>query len=214
MRYVLVLLVTVLFSAASLNADTVGESPLAGGGTPDGWSGISVLSDGYGGLPAGQSVSTFNYYAADGRAAGENNVQALIAKQEGDVYTIWEVGPIGTPDGAGEYSIDWGSSIVPDDGNSYHPAIWQWRTGHDDANGGLVPFNGSGGSGMFQQNQNGAEYVPEVGNELYPAGQQHSSGGGGRAYQFNFETVVPEPSTAMLAALALIPILCMRRKRK
>ena len=211
MRYIFVLLATVLFSAASLNAATVGESPLAGGGSPDGWSGITVLN-GYGGLPAGESVSTFNYYAA--RSGGDNNVQALIAKQEGDVYTIWEVGPIGTPDVDGEHSLAWGSSTIPSDGNTYHPAIWQWKTGVDDAEGGLVPFNGGGGSGMFQQNQNGTEYVPAVGEELFPAGQQHSSGAGGRAYQINFQTVVPEPSTAILAAFALIPLLCLRRKRK
>lgn len=180
---------TLLSLAVAANAATVGESPLAGGGSVDGWSGVSIL-DGYGGLPAGEAVTTFNYYADEGRADGNHSVQPIVAQQAGDVYSIWAVGPVDTPAAGGEYSIPWSTPVIPDDGNVYHPAFWQWNAGVNNDAGGLVPFNGSGGSGMSQVDRDGTSYVPAVGDELasaaVPAG--HAAPVDGRAYQINFET--------------------------
>ncbi len=213
MRHFLTLLLVVfLGSAVSLQAAVVGEpSPLIDGDV-DGWSGITIMN-GYGGLPAGELVETVNYYANGGRADGNHHVQMLIAKEEaGGSTTIWDIGPVVTPTEAGEQSVAWGSQVVPNDGNVYHPAIWQWNEGVDDTAGGVVPF-ASGGSGMFQQNQDGTSYVPAIGDDL-TIGQQHASGPGGRAYQVNYTTAVPEPSTAILLSLALLPLVRLARRRR
>jgi hypothetical protein len=199
-----------LVSALSLHAAVVGEaSPLADG-TPDGWSGITIMN-GYGGIPAGEMVTTVNYYASQGRADGNHNVQPVIAKQVGGAYTIWDIGPVATPATAGEHSFAWQSQVIPNDGNLYHPGFWQWQNGVDNTDGGLVAF-GDGGSGMFQQDQDGTSYVPAIGDDL-TTNAQHSSGAGGRAYQFNFTTAVPEPGSIALTALAIVPLALGYRRR-
>ena len=106
----------------------------------------------------------------------------------------------------------WGSKLIPADGNTYHPAFWQWNSGVDDTDGGVVAF-GEGGSGMFQQNRDGTNYVPAIGDDL-SGGEQHASGAGGRAYQMNFTTVVPEPTSVVLAACGLLPVLLGLRRRR
>lgn len=194
--------------AIAVDADIIGEVPLTDVGTPDGWSGITVM-DGYGGIPAGQNVVTVNYGAVADRADGTRHIQPLIAKEEGGAYTIWEVGPVDTPTSGGVYSVPWTSSAIPNDGNTYHPAVWQWEDGVDNVTGGTIPF-GDGGSGMFQSDRDGTTYVPAAGDPL-DAG--HSSGAGGRSYQLNFETV-PEPHAVVLAALAILPFICLRRRKK
>jgi hypothetical protein len=213
MRIILTLATVVALGlGVAAQAAVVGApSPLAEG-SPDGWSGVTVMN-GYGGLPSGELVSTVNFYASAGRADGNHNFQPLIAKQEGDAITIWDVGPVSTPNAGGEHSVTWGSKLIPADGNTYHPAFWQWNTGVDDTDGGMVAFGGDGGSGMFQQNRDGTSYVPAIGDDLL-SGEQHASGAGGRAYQMNFTTVVPEPTTVVLAAVGLLPVLLGLRRRR
>ncbi len=193
--------------ALTASADVIGEDPLSDEGTPDGWSGISIMN-GYGGIPAGQNVVTVNYGANVDRADGSRHIQPLIAKEEGGEYTIWEVGPVETPTGGGS-SFSWTSATIPGDGNTYHPAVWQWADGVDNEAGGTIPFAGAGGSGMFQSDRDGTSYVPAVGDPL-DAG--HASGADGRAYQMNFVTV-PEPGAIVLAALAILPLTCLRRRK-
>ena len=193
--------------SAAANAAVVGEPGPFADGSVDGWSGITVM-DGYGSLPAGESVSTVNYYASPGRADGNHSVQPLIAKIDADGASIWDVGPVSTPDAGGDQTIDWTSMTIPDDGATYAVAFWQWNEGVNNTDGGLVPFAGDTGSGMFQADQDGTTYVPAVGDEIVSG---HASGAGGRGYQMNFVTV-PEPATAVMALLGLLPFLLVRRK--
>ena len=106
MRRILTSTVLLLRTAIAASAATVGESPLANGGSVDGWSGITVL-DGYGGLPAGDAVSTVNYYAADDRDVSTYSVQPIIAQDAGGVVTVWAAGPVSNPAATGENSISW-----------------------------------------------------------------------------------------------------------
>ena len=208
MKHVLYLVAIVaLVLPAPLSAGVVGEASPLTDGTPDGWSGITVMS-GYGGIPAGENVSAVNYYANPGRANADANVQPLIVKEDAGTFTIWEVGPAVVADTAGENVINWTSGAIPSDGLTYHPAFWQWRSGVDNTEGGVVSF-ADGGSGMFQHDEDGTTYVPMVGDEVT---MQHASGEGGRAYQFNM-TTVPEPTSLMLAALAFLPLMLLRRKK-
>lgn len=196
--------------AAVSHAAVVGEPGPFADGSVDGWSGITVM-DGYGVLPAGEAVTTVNYYASDGRADGAHSVQPLIAKLDGaGGATVWDIGPVSTPTAGGEQMIAWDSLTIPDDGASYVPGFWQWNEGVDDTDGGLVPFGDAGGSGMFQSNKDGTSYVPAV-DDVIDSG--HASGAGGRAYQMNFTTAVPEPATALLAALGVLPFLMFRRRK-
>ena len=174
-----------LCSAIVANAATVGESPLANGGSVDGWSGITVL-DGYGGLPAGDAVSTVNYYVADDRDPAAYNVQPIIAQDAGGVVTVWAAGPVSNPAATGENSVLWNSAAIPADGNTYHPGFYQWQTGVNNTAGGVVSFAGAGGSGMAQTDVDSTTYTPSVGDDLSAPG--HASGADGRAYQINFET--------------------------
>ena len=188
------LLLTLALAATSANAAVIGEDPLEGGGSPDGWSGLSYLTDDYPEIPVGEGVATFNYYAVGDRANGDGNIQPVIVRDDAGVLSVWDVGPVDTPLEEGEQSVAWNSSPIPGDGASYYAGIWQWRTGVDDTEGGLVPFNGDGGSGMMQINLDGTTYVPAAGDPLDAPG--HMSAPGGRAYQFNFETSIIEPATA------------------
>ena len=203
----------ILLLAISANADTIGESPVEGGGSVDGWSGITYLS-GYGSIPAGHSVTSWEYYADEGRADGTRSVQPLIIREDaGDAsLSVWGVGPVSKPEAGGVDSETWGSDTIPDDGSNYYAGVWQWADGVDDTDGGTIPFNGAGGSGMSQVNLDGTTYVPAAGDALDAPG--HSAGVDGRAYQFNFTTAVPEPGTAALAGIAMLLGGMMLRRRK
>jgi hypothetical protein len=168
-------------------ANLVGElPPLHDAENVDGWSGVPVFS-GYE-IPAGQAVNTVNYYAdgavLSGIEIGAYHVTPLIVQEDSGIFTIWEVGPTHTPDTDGDQSFDWISMEIPNDGNTYHPGALQWQDGVDDSNGGVISYASAGGDGMFYHNEDGNFYTPSVGDEL-TAG--HSSGRGGRAYQYYFE---------------------------
>lgn len=186
----------ILGLAATANADVIGESPLGVGGSVDGWSGLTVM-DGYGSIPAGQSVSAFSFYTEPGRDAGTHSVQPLVIKNEGGAHSIWAVGPA-TVAGVGENTGAWSTDAIPADGNDYYAGFWQWNDGVNNDAGGAVSFAASGGSGMFQEDEDGTSYVPAIGDEVVGG---HSSGEGGRAYQFNL-TTVPEPTSIVLVVLA------------
>jgi hypothetical protein len=170
-------------------------------GTPDGWSGIPVLFGFQ--LPAGESVEVVRYYPADSREFDVESelyhVTPLIVMQEDGsvengegIFSIWEVGPTHTPNTAGQQEFAWGSQVIPDDGNLYHPAVLQWFDSANDTNGGVVAF-GEGGEGMHFFNVDTTDYIPdedlgEVEPELVLTGlETHTSAAGGRAYQLNFE---------------------------
>ena len=176
-------------SVTTATAGIIGHNPYSDEGQPDRWSAVSVMY-GYR-IPAGQRITSVNYGASADRADGTRYIQPLIARERDGDYSIWAVGPVETPMGGGS-SISWISSTIPNDGYTYHPAIWQWADGVDDTNGGTIPYAASGGRGMFQSNRNGMSYVPLVGESL---DIEYASGAGGRAYQMHFVTV-PEPSTA------------------
>ena len=207
-RNLFVAALAALTMAAFANADVIGEPGPFGTGDVDGWSGITVM-EGYGSIPAGQNVSGYNYFAHEDRADGNHHVQPLVVKDEGGAFSIWEVGPVSTPNAGGDHSGAWTSATVPDDGNRYLAAFWQWNEGVNNEAGGVVPF-GSGGAGMFQHDADGTSYVPAAGD---PVTLGHSSGAGGRSYQFNLETV-PEPSSIVLALFAGLGFTALVRRRK
>ncbi|MDG2123583.1 MAG: CotH kinase family protein, partial [Verrucomicrobiales bacterium] len=78
--------------------------------------------------------------------------------------------------------------------------------GGDNTNGGVIPFNGGGGAGMFQMDTVGPDHVPVV-NDAVTGG--HTSAAGGRDYQFNlvaeFEADPQPPSDISLIAAELFP---------
>ena len=185
-------------------ANTFGQvgalDPLFDGGSVDGWSGLSVLHAEV--MPAGETVNTVSYYAADVREFEvEDELYSfvpLIVRQEGGsrlsgdgTFTVHEVGPIHTPTSAGENMFDWGSAAIPSDGALYHPAFVAWQHDVDNTDGGLVSFAGAGGTGMKQFDVDTSFFAPddlgeiEPGLELNPL-TTHSSGFNGRDYQFNF----------------------------
>ncbi|MCA9217845.1 MAG: PEP-CTERM sorting domain-containing protein [Planctomycetales bacterium] len=180
------------------NAQVGSPLPLENGGSVDGWSGISVMHAEV--LPAGETVDTVSYYAADDRFIDVDfhYVAPLIVKQEGGsrldgdgTFSIYEVGPVHTPDDLGLHTFDWGSSPIPNDDAFYHPGFLQWQTEVDDAAGGIVSFAGSGGTGMVQYNVDSTFYAPddlgevEAGLELNGL-TTHRSAFGGRDYKINF----------------------------
>ena len=75
----------------------------------------------------------------------------------------------------------WDSTAIPDDGNTYQPAFYQWNAGVNNEAGGVVSFAGAGGSGMAQTDVDATTYTPSVGDDLSEPG--HASGADGRAYQ-------------------------------
>ncbi|MCA9211522.1 MAG: PEP-CTERM sorting domain-containing protein [Planctomycetales bacterium] len=177
----------------------IGAQPPLETGSVDGWSGIPVMFGHE--LPAGETVDSVQYYAEDGRFLEEAfAVVPLIVKQEdGDdeglgFFSIQEVGPIHITENAGENTVAWGSSPIPDDGELYHPAALQFQIDVDDAAGGIIAFADSGGEGMHFFNVDTSFYVPEDGDigeveaglELSDL-QTHTSGFGGRAYQLTFQ---------------------------
>ena len=209
MKRLLTLGVVLLF-ATSVQAAEIGETGDLADGSVDGWSGISVM-DGYGSIPAGDAVTTVNFYGSDARADGTRHVQPLIVMNDGTTSTIWDVGPVMTAT-AGLNSGAWASNAVPDDGNSYWAGFWQWAEGVNNTDGGVVSFADAGGSGMFQEDEDGTSYVPAIGDEVASG---HASAAGGRAYQFNVSTAaVPEPSSIVLTICAALGACGVLRRRK
>ena len=200
-----ILFATALCGLACLSQSVSGQTfigaelPLEDG-TPDGWSGVPVMFGHE--LPAGESVNTVHYYAADTRDIDIEDelytVVPLIVRQEDGsvddgegVFSIFDIGPAHIPTEAGENEFAWGSQPIPDDGHLYHPAALQWADSADNTNGGVIAF-GENGEGMHYFDVDTTEFVPnedigdlEAGFEFDPAG--HSSFAPGRAYQLTFE---------------------------
>lgn len=170
-------------------------------GSVDGWSGLPVM---YGHqLPPGESVEVVRYYAATAREFGIEDelyqVTPVIVKQEDGstesgegIFSIWEVGPNHLTTDIEDNEFDWGSSVIPDDGNLYHPAVLQWQLDFDDTDGGVVAFADGVGQGMHYFNVDTTNFIPdedigeiEADYELPAAG--HTSAFGGRGYQLNFQ---------------------------
>ena len=195
-KLLLVAVAAVFLVGASVRADIIGtENEELDDGTPDGWSGVPVFNGEDYALPPGQSVNSIDYYASDGRFdtvdAGIHHATFLIAQLDipDDTFaTIWAVGPTVTPEETGLNSVEWGSDPIPDDGLHYVPAFVQWHEDGDNSNGGLIPFGGENGLGMFYFDVDGNDYVPEVGEDLTSG---HASGLGGRDYQFHYHTGPP-----------------------
>ncbi|MCA9201088.1 MAG: hypothetical protein KDA87_26290, partial [Planctomycetales bacterium] len=184
----------------------VGTLDLGDGGSVDGWSGITAMYNHT--LEPGDTVEAVNYYTADNRAGEvESELYSfvpIIVKQEDALeaadgtndgtgfFSIYEVGPVHTPNTPGENTFEWGSSAIPDDDALYHPAMVQWQDTLDDSNGGFVSFAGSGGTGMIQFNVDTSFYPDDL-ESLEPGFEltgleTHQSVANGREYQFNFVT--------------------------
>ena len=166
-------------------------------GTPDGWSGLTVIETPIpvvDGQTEGQ-VTEWNYITSGDRIDGveleEHHVTPVLVKYDPDAdeYLVVGVGAEHTPNQDGAqldipFDVQKGSAeFVAGEDSTYHIAVWQRRDDVDDDSGGVIPFAGSGGPGMFQMNQDGTFYEPEV-DDLVDRG--HESGPGGRNYSFNF----------------------------
>ncbi|MED5419655.1 MAG: hypothetical protein VYA27_13185, partial [Verrucomicrobiota bacterium] len=157
------------------------------GGTPDGWSGVTVLetavidSNTEGGLVEITEVSMF---AGGGRAGGSHHLQAILVDSNNLITWISpELTP--TQEGLNVFPIT-GAGTIDATGGPLRLGLWQWNDGQDDNAGGTVAFAGGGGGGMFQQNLNGslgADAI-SIGHDT-GGGQQHASGAGGRDYHID-----------------------------
>jgi len=209
-RTALVTLFLFLFSTLAF-AGTFGETDLSDAGDPDGWSGISYLS-GYGSIPAGEQVTSWEFYADADRADGVHNAQPVVIRDDGTELSIFDAGPVSSPTAEGIVTNAWGSAAIPGDGASYYAGAWQWNTGVNNEAGGLIPFAGAGGLGMAQIDLDGTTFVPAAGEVLPAAG--HASAADGRAYQFAFTTAVPEPSGLGLGLAAALGAIAFIRRRR
>ena len=109
----------------------------------------------------------------------------------------------GLTDGSADYGGD------PD--VTYLGGVWQRREGQNNTDGGIIPFAGAGGGGMFQYDRDGTSYVPTVdGVALGDAG--HASGVDGRNYAFNLQNI-PEPSVPAFLIAAVGVLGFFRRRR-
>ena len=163
----------------------------------DGWSGVSILNSAIidnATVPgAGNTleVTEVSMYAATGRAQGSNHIIPLLVNSSDEI--AW-IGPQLTPtqDGYNVFPIE-GADLVDVSTETYRLAVWQWRDGVDDANGGTVAF-GNGGGGMFQHNVAGTLGAGGVAiGDIMSAG--HSAGPGGRDYHIDIALRNPEPPT-------------------
>ena len=198
-------------------ATVIGEGAAApfNGGTPDGWSGVSVMntavidSSTEGGLVEVTEVSMF---AGAGRAAGSHHVQAILVDSSNLI--VW-ISPQLTPtaDGLNVFPIS-GAGTIDATGGDLRLGLWQWNEGQDDNAGGTVAFAGNGGGGMFQQNLNGTlgTGAISIGHDV-SGGQQHASGANGRDYHLEVSvSAIPEPSVFPLIALSGLGLLLRRRR--
>ena len=168
-------------------------------GGPDGWSGISVIETPIPESDDGQTqgtVSSWNYITDSGRVGSVENLEyhvtPLLIESDGDEYRIAAVGEAHTPSEGG---AQLGIPFTPIDGSAefdvsgdltYHIAVLQQREEVDNGNGGVIPFAGAGGPGMFQMDTPGPDHEPAVGD---PIDRGHESAEGGRNYSFNFDIV-------------------------
>lgn len=167
-----------------------GRDPLVDDGTPDGWSGLFVMTPpiaGPEGINEGM-VTTFNYWAEASRADGRHEVTPILVRRSEGAYRVFGVGTKRVPDSPGPKSVPFelveGSDRVDlSDGSTYHIAVLQQWEGGDDNSGSLIPFGNSGGGGMFVENTRGPDHVPLIGDEI---ASDYSSGSGRRHYSFNF----------------------------
>ena len=198
-------------------ATVIGEGAASpfNGGTPDGWSGVSVMntavidSSTEGGLVEVTEVSMF---AGAGRAAGSHHVQAILVDSSNQI--AW-IGPELTPtqDGLNVFPIT-GAGTIDATGGPLRLGLWQWNEGQDDNAGGTVAFANNGGGGMFQQNLDGTlgAGAISIGHDV-SGGQQHASGANGRDYHLEVSvSAIPEPSVFPLIALSGLGLLLRRRR--
>ena len=197
----------------------VSDADLAAG-TPDGWSGLTVIEVPLSGGSSVQ-VTDFSFYANDTRgAAGTHYVTPVIVSRPqgsvpGTAGTIVGIGAEVQVTSAGvnnhPFSVTSGFDTINLTGaDEFLPGFWQRAEGADDVDGGVVDFGADSGPGMFQQNLDGLTYVPMIG-DLVEGG--HASPEGGRDYQFNLEgEVIPEPSVAWLFGLSALALVFRRRR--
>jgi hypothetical protein len=184
------------------------ERPFDTGGSPDGWSGISVLETaiidnstlpGAGDLVEIMEVSML---AGAGRAGGTHHFIPLLIDSSNQV--AW-IGPELTPTQPGHniFPIT-GTDLVDVSTETYRLGVWQWNEGVNNSAGGTIAFAGSGGGGMFQQDVDGtlgADGV-SIGHEVTSA---HSSGAGGRDYQIDMLVGISEPAVVILTDVSSDP---------
>ncbi len=193
MRPIILTLSALFLVATSLHAANtiiIGTDPIEETGGPDGWDGVAVMTTPIEG-PPGETVgilSTFNFYADPGRIDPAGLVTPLLIKEDGGTYTIEAVAKqIEVTEGgiqSAAIEIVEGSDVVDLSEGNFHIAIAQERfEGANNAAGGVIPFAGEGGKGMFYFDTE-PPFEPKVGEEV-SAG--HESPDGGRLYQFNFE---------------------------
>ena len=195
----------------------VGLDPLVGDGGPDGWSGVSVLDTP---IEGAGTVTDWGFYAHDDRAAaqpGEHYVTPLVlGRDSAGAVSILGVGTEVQVNVGGVHEQAFGltagsADYGGDAGTTYLGGVWQRREGVNNADGGIIPFAGAGGGGMFQYDRDGTSYVPAVdGVALGDAG--HASPVDGRNYAFNLQNI-PEPTVPafLIAAVGLVGFFRRRR---
>ena len=164
-------------------------------GTPDGWDLTIVVAEPIApgedaeGQVAG-IVGTWNYYAADDRDVTEYTVRPLLVQNEDGIYTVIGIGAAHKPEEPGlqegvPFDLEDGTDAFDLSGDSvtYHIGFIGQRPdfGNDDA-GGIIPFAGGGGPGVFGMNT-----TPET---EFGGGDEVTSGhgpDGDRNYLFNFD---------------------------
>nr|MCS5539409.1 hypothetical protein [Roseibacillus sp.] len=169
-----------------------GKDPIDTIGTPDGWSGIASFTTPIEAPPEGPStgmVVSWTYGVGGGRSQGAH-VTPLLLERDGGVYSIIGIGETREPARDSvfeeEFSLQEGTDTFDTaSGSTYHMAVLQQRDGGDDNAGGVIPFAGGGGAGMFYQNTVGPSHVASV-DDVVSDGQQHASGAGGRHYNIQF----------------------------
>ncbi len=192
--------------------------PFASGGSPDGWSGVSVLEtaiidsttvDGVGTLV---EITEVSMLAGADRAGGTHHFAPILIDSSNQI--AW-IGPELTPTQPGHNVFPvTGAELIDVTTETYRLGVWQWNEGVDDNAGGTIAFAGGGGGGMFQQNLNGTlgAGAIEIGQDV-AGGQQHASGAGGRDYNISVTvSAIPEPSVFPLIALSGLGLLLRRRR--
>ena len=185
-----------------------GERPFTSGGSPDGWSGVSVLEAAIidsSTLPgAGDLVEILevSMLAGSGRHGGTHHLIPLLIDSSDQI--AW-IGPELTPTQLGHnvFSIT-GADPIDVSTETYRLGVWQWNDNVDDSAGGTIAFAGGGGGGMFQQNLAGT-----LGADAISIGHQvtrgHASGAGGRDYHIDVLVGTSEPEVIILTDVSSDP---------
>ena len=177
------------------------ERPFDTGGSPDGWSGITVLETAIidsSTLPgAGDLVEILevSMLADAGRAGGTHHLIPLLVNSANEI--AW-IGPELTPTQSGHniFPIT-GADQIDVSTETYRLGVWQWNEGVNNSAGGTIAFAGSGGGGMFQQDIDGTLGAAGVSiGHVVTTG--HSSGAGGRDYQIDVLVGTSEPDVVIL----------------